>query len=75
MATDSEIIRDTFTLLKSDSALILQIKKKCLMKGVETSKSELVRAGVALLAKLPEKKLIELLSTLPKAKVGRRKES
>ena len=74
MASDSEIIRDTFTLLKSDSALILKIKKKCLFLGVETSKSELIRAGVALLAKLPEKKLIELLSTLPKAKVGRKKE-
>jgi hypothetical protein len=46
-----------------------------LLKGVETSKSELVRAGVALLAKLPEKKLIELLSTIPKAKVGRKKET
>jgi len=70
---DERIVRDTFSMLKSDSQLVLDIKKKCLKLGVETNKSELMRAGLAVLSKLPDDKLKNVLASLPKIKTGRRK--
>jgi hypothetical protein len=68
-----EIVRANFTVLKSDIDLIDAIKKRCLLLGIETNKSELVRAGIDVLAKLSDNKLRDILSNLPKPKIGRKK--
>lgn len=72
-APKEEIVRANFTLLESDIDLIAEIKKRCLLLGIETNKSELVRAGISILAKLPSTKLRDILASLPKPKIGRKK--
>lgn len=72
-APKDEIVRANFTVLQSDIDLIASIKKRCLLLGIETNKSELVRAGIAVLAKLPDTKLRDTLASLSKPKVGRKK--
>lgn len=72
-APKEEIVRANFTVLQSDIDLIAEVKKRCLLLGIETNKSELVRAGVSVLAKLSDTKLRETLASLPKPKIGRKK--
>lgn len=68
-----EIVRANFTVLQSDLKLIDVIKKRCMLLGIETNKSELIRAGIESLSKLSDTKLREILSTVTKLKVGRKK--
>lgn len=72
-APKEEIVRANFTVLQSDIELIAEIKKRCLLLGIETNKSELVRAGISVLAKLSSPKLRDVLASLPKPKIGRKK--
>lgn len=72
-ALKEKTVRVNFTVLESDLELITQIKKRCLLLGIETSKSELIRAGIDALSKLPDSKLRNILSELPKPKAGRKK--
>ncbi len=72
-APKEEIVRANFTVLQSDIDLIDSVKKRCLLLGIETNKSELVRAGISVLAKLSDTKLRETLASLPKPKIGRKK--
>jgi hypothetical protein len=44
--------------------------KKCLFLGIDTNKSELIRAAIDAFAKLSDSKLRETLAKLPKPKVG-----
>jgi len=75
MQQDERVTRHTFTLLASDIERIQKIKKKCLVLGLETHKSELLRAGLIALTELADQELINLLSTLPKIKTGRKKKN
>lgn len=72
-AQKEKISRGSFTVLNSDLELIGHIKKRCLLLGIETNKSELVRAGIDCLSKLSDNKLRDTLASLPKPKVGRKK--
>ncbi len=74
MESEKEIIiRANFTLLQSDLELLNQTKRRCLLLGIETNKSELIRAGIDSLSKLTDDKLKNMLARLPKPKVGRKK--
>ncbi len=74
MGSEKEIIvRSNFTLLQSDLDLLNQTKRRCLLLGIETNKSELIRAGIDSLSKLSDDKLLTILARLPKPKVGRKK--
>ncbi|MFS8979311.1 hypothetical protein PO002_33330 [Cupriavidus necator] len=44
------MVRDTFTMPKSDYQTIAQLKVRCLEGGVRIKKSEILRAGLLLLA-------------------------
>jgi hypothetical protein len=68
-----EVVRANFTVLQSDIDLIDAVKKRCLLLGIETNKSELVRAGIDVLTKLSDTKLRDILASLPKPKIGRKK--
>lgn len=72
-APKEEMVRANFTVLQSDLTLVDAIKKRCLLLGIETNKSELIRAGIDSLAKLSDTKLRDTLANLPKPKVGRKK--
>ncbi len=74
MGSEKEVIvRSNFTLLQSDLDLLNQTKRRCLLLGIETNKSELIRAGIDALSKQTDEKIKSTLARLPKPKVGRRK--
>jgi len=66
-----KVVRDSFTMPKSDYAKIAALKQKCLDAGVHVKKSELLRAGLALLEGISEKRLAAVLSDLETVKTGR----
>lgn len=69
--TVEKVIRDGFSMPASDQQLIQDIRIKSLKLGVDTNKSEIVRAGLRALMDLPDSKLTALLKSVPKIKTGR----
>ena len=67
----SKVIRDSFSLPKDDYGLIKDLQKRCLGLVQSVSKSELVRAGLHALVKMPDAELIKTLGSLEKVKTGR----
>lgn len=71
MTTPNEkVVRANFTILQKDLDLIAQVKKRCLLLGIETNKSELIRGAIDAFSKLSDNKLRDILKHLPKPKVG-----
>lgn len=70
-----KLVRDSFTMPDDEYAVLGLVKKACLKAGVEVKKSELLRAGVALLKQLDLAGLRQVLSGLPQLKTGRPKKS
>jgi hypothetical protein len=66
-----KVVRDSFTMPVEDHGLIERVRHLCLKRMMVVSKSEVLRAGVILLNKLPEKEIIEIIKNLPKVKTGR----
>ena len=66
-----KVVRDSFTMPKSDYAKIAVLKQKCLDAGVHVKKSELLRAGLVLLEGVSEKRLAAVLADLETVKTGR----
>ncbi len=66
-----KVVRDSFTMPKSDYALIDTLKKKCLASGVAVKKSELLRAGLAALHGMPGESLLVAVKDLAQVKTGR----
>jgi hypothetical protein len=70
-----KVIRDSFTMPKSDYEKIATLKQKCLDAGISVKKSELLRAGLTLLESIPVKRLTAAVAALETVKTGRPKES
>jgi hypothetical protein len=68
-----KVVRDSFTMPQADYDLIAAIKEKALKSGLQVKKSELLRASLHVLAKLPVAQLKRALSGLEKIKTGRPK--
>src|ERR1700754_599690 len=66
-----KVVRDSFTMPKSDYVKIAELKQRCLDAGVSVKKSELLRAGLTLLAEAPAKRLVAAVSALDAVKTGR----
>jgi hypothetical protein len=66
-----KVVRDSFTMPKSDYAKIAILKQKCIDAGVSVKKSELLRAGLLLLASAPSKRLLAAVSAVEAVKTGR----
>ena len=66
-----KVVRDSFTMPKSDYEKIAVLKQKCLDAGVSVKKSELLRAGLLLLESAPTKHLLAAVSTVETVKTGR----
>jgi len=66
-----EVVRDSFTMPKSDYEKIATLKQKCLDAGVPVKKSELLRAGLILLESAPGKRLLAAISAVETLKTGR----
>jgi hypothetical protein len=68
-----KVVRDSFTMPQSDYDLIATLKQKASKAGLHVKKSELLRAGLQALSKLPAAQLQKVLSGLEKIKTGRPK--
>lgn len=66
-----KMVRDSFTMPENDYAQLAELKKKCLQAGVHVKKSELLRAGLLNLSKLPGAALIKAVEQVEKLKTGR----
>src|ERR1700680_1545257 len=66
-----KVIRDSFTMPVADHELIGVLKKRCLGLGIAIKKSELVRAGIAALERLPDESLVEVVAAVESIKTGR----
>lgn len=64
-------VRDSFTLPEADYALFAALKARCLAKGIEVKKSELLRAALRQLAGLDDVVLAAVMGEIEKIKTGR----
>lgn len=70
-AKKEKVVRDSFTMPKSDYEKIAVLKQKCLDAGVSVKKSELLRAGLLLLESAASKRLLAAISAVETVKTGR----
>lgn len=66
-----KVVRDSFTIPKAEYSQIASLKKRALSMGLEIKKSELIRAGLALLTAASDAALRKVLSNVPTLKTGR----
>lgn len=68
------VIRDTFSMPKEDGELISEVRLRCMRAGIDTTRSEIVRAGIRQLAKLSHEELYKLVEGIEKLKPGPQKQ-
>lgn len=66
-----KLVRDSFTMPKTEYAAIDAIKARAARLGRPSKKSEVLRAGVMWLASLDDAALVQALSAVPAIKTGR----
>lgn len=66
-----KLVRDGFTIPASEYAVLGELKQRALAAGHPAKKSELLRAGIKLLAALSDKTLLAALAKVPAVKTGR----
>ena len=67
----AKLVRDSFTMPEAEHALIAGLKKRCLSLGVEAKKSEVLRAALAVLARLSDAEAAAAIQGLAVIKTGR----
>lgn len=70
-AKKPKLIRDSFTMPDNEYRQLAELKKRLLDRGNPAKKSELLRAGIALLAALDDRDLVAALARVDKVKTGR----
>jgi hypothetical protein len=70
-AKKEKVVRDSFTMPKSDYDKIAALKLKCADSGVAVKKSELLRAGLLILATATAEQLIAAVGAVETVKTGR----
>lgn len=66
-----KVVRDSFTIPKTEYAQMASLKKRAMGLGLETKKSELIRAGLLLLSGMSDAALGKALGNVPTLKTGR----
>ena len=66
-----KVVRDSFTIPKTEYAQIADLKKRAMGLGQEAKKSELIRAGLLLLSSHNDAGLLKALAAVPTLKTGR----
>jgi hypothetical protein len=66
-----KVVRDSFTLPKTELLQINEMKKRAMTLGVEVKKSELIRAGLQALAGLADAAFKKAMANVPTIKTGR----
>ena len=67
----AKLLRDSFTMPEDEYAALGELKKRLLPLGVAAKKSELLRAGIALLSKLDDQALGTAMAAVEVIKTGR----
>ena len=67
-----KVVRDTFSMPEDDFQLLEKLRSRARKMDLDTNKSELVRAGLRLLADLDDVKLERLIRNVDKLKPGPR---
>jgi len=67
----AKLVRDSFTMPEAEHALIAGLKKRCLNLGVAAKKSEVLRAALAVLARLSDAEAAAAIQALAPIKTGR----
>jgi hypothetical protein len=75
VAKKEKVVRDSFTMPKSDYAKIAALKQKCLDAGISVKKSEVLRAGLLLLEGATSQRLLAAISAVEAVKTGRPSQS
>lgn len=68
-----KVVRDSFTMPAAEYNQIAEIKAACLDAGMPVKKSEVLRAGLQVLAGMSVAQIKRRLATLEKIKTGRPK--
>lgn len=68
-----KVVRDSFTIPSDEYAVLGKLKQRALTAAHHAKKSELLRAGIKLLASLDDAALVRALMTVPAIKTGRPK--
>ena len=71
----SELVRDSFTIPKSEYAVLEALKLRAAGLTRPAKKSELLRAGIAVLSGMSDRAFLAALSGVPSLKTGRPKGS
>jgi hypothetical protein len=66
-----KVVRDSFTLPKTELLQITEMKKRAMTLGVEVKKSELIRAGLQALAGMTDAAFKSAMAKVPTIKTGR----
>ena len=66
-----KLVRDSFTIPKLEYAVVEQLKQRAAKLGAPVKKSELLRAGIKLLATLATADYLAALAAVPTIKTGR----
>jgi hypothetical protein len=66
-----KVVRDSFTMPKSDYDKIAALKQKCLANGVHVKKGELLRAGLLILEAANIEQLTAAVAAVETVKTGR----
>jgi hypothetical protein len=66
-----KIVRDSFTIPKTEYAVLDDLKRRALRSGLNIKKSELLRAGVMALAAMSDGSFLATLKSVPVIKTGR----
>jgi len=67
----AKLVRDSFTMPEVEHAVITGLKKRCLSLGVAAKKSEVLRAALAVLARLSDAEVAAAIQGLAVIKTGR----
>lgn len=68
-----KLMRDSFTIPKSEYAILTALKQRAVGLARPAKKSEILRAGVAALNALSDKAFLSALNAVPSLKTGRPK--
>jgi hypothetical protein len=66
-----KVVRDSFTIPKTELLQVGELKKRALTLGVAAKKSELIRAGLFTLASMNDAALKKAMASVPTIKTGR----
>jgi hypothetical protein len=70
---DNIVIRDSFSMIKSDYDLIAIIKGRCRQQGIDINKSQILRAGLNSLNTMTGQRLLRAVNMLKEVRTGRPK--